>query len=391
MADSFTFEEAVGTPSGANDSGETTADSFTFEEVAQQAPSSLAGFTNAAANQLFDLATGIPNAAITGILSGPTPLDPVGSIGKLFEAATGQERPQFGERVIPTAEQLNETLGGPSVLEQQQLAAQTPVAAQLGEITGDVAALSGARLPGVARRAASRELAIVPQELPAGFKRLANRALDKIQRNVGGITKRARETGLQGAALAIADSGDPLQTGALAAGTQFAGSLAINIIPRSAKGALALTSAAAAATVAIQALKTVTPGGRDRSLESFESAVTKIVGALAVGTLAGAAGFGRVGGKFAQDLPRVADLITSVPRSAIISLIEQASKDDRVEVVLGKSMSEPGFFTASQRNRLNRAIRGGTLTETIDSLSKTRDFARKLEQIAPDVIPATVS
>lgn len=258
----------------------------------------------------------------------------------------------------------------PSAIFDEQLAAfqsrtearreSSPVASTLGRSAADAATLALGRIPMMRLRRALPAMRFEEAAQPTAFRRTVARFLERpaIRRILRG-TGRSTETGLEGATLAILDREDPTELALYSAGAQTAGSLSLEALRQMRQHPIAASVFLTGAT--LQVLKEATPGGRDRILESLESAASKVPTLLAVGGLAGAAGTGRVTGPFSRDFPKIADAITALPRGAMLSLLKEATQDeekgsDEVRTVLETFVRDPSFFGKEERRRLSRAI-----------------------------------
>lgn len=265
-----------------------------------------------------------------------------------------------------------------------------PGAAVAGDVTGDVATLLTGRTP-LARGARNRRLAaraIPKKAIPPGFKAEVDRLVNsRIAQGLkrGGL--RIGETGLEGAVIAALNDDDPVTAAALAAGAQAAGSTFLGLAEFGfGKNGKNLAISLAGATAMIQMFKSATPGGRDRILESTETAANKITGMLALGVLSGAAGLGRMGGKFADNVPVIADGVTAIPRGAMVSLLSDFSNPENaslIEPVIFKMAEDPTFFGPTATRRIGRAISKENLSvaDELNNLMRDRRFRQKVESI----------
>lgn len=264
---------------------------------------------------------------------------------------------------------------------QKKQAEEFPVATLLGQVGGDIASLALGRaalgLKAGAKAASSRA---------GGLEGVTVRALNKIKRGTG----KALGVGIEGAALATLGEGDPVKAAALAGGGQAAGSLALTVakIPTTGTG-LAVTAAGLVAL--IQTFKSMTPGGRDRILESAETAFEKIGIGMTVGAAAGLAGAGRLrGSQLSTRAPRVmdrlADAINTGLRGPWVSFWSDFRKNEaeieRLEPALNAMVNSPESFTPAEQRRLERSIKNGKLSKELDQLSKNPKFREKLEELA---------
>lgn len=393
--------------------------------------------TRAGLERFTQSITGLPDLAATTLMSIPNKIardaQNFGNLPELmgYQRAESGPLPGIGERVLPGvpdaadvfagAQRLGESAAAlktgdfsqfrPDARGQQQLiseemAQQQPMATQIGTIAGDVATLGLLRSP-VARTRSLQEMgaietraaldaahkaAIDAGKLPgfraaptfsdaiksatsgsSGFASLANRA------------GRAAETGIEGAVLGILTEGDPLEMAAYSAGSQAAGSLALGALgglfsggPMKAGTKLALS--AVAVTGLLQTAKSVAPGGQDYILPTIQQAFNKVALGVAAGALAGVAGFGRMPVK---SLPAISDALSSIPRAATLSVLNDALNDTRAEKVINQISSDPNYFGPVAARRLERAFRNPniSISSVIDDLMETKVFREKYNEL----------
>lgn len=384
-------------------------------------------FLSEGVNRFADAVLGIPDAILTVAAQLPSPADiPRNAVNlatgsdeisgrTLFEDMTGTKPPAVGDQVlpIPNAEEIRAAASalvpdGSDLnlqqrfqlnrAEQEQRKQEFPVSTGAGQVAGDIATVATARGPLVAAQRAKQVSGpgrALVKYVPPGPRR----ALDDLFRSkkvstLGKAAGKATEAGLEGATIAILQGGDPLEVAAFSSAGQLAGSSALwSLNPKG--GLLTVAGAALAATTLLQMAKTVTPGGKNYILESIESGYEKATFATVAGLLAGAAGAGRLRGRQFQNMPRIVDGITTAPRAGIISVVnELTKKPDKVAgAVLETLATDPEFFSANERKRLDRAVRSPDVSfgGTVNDLLKVRDFRRRLENILPDDTPATQS
>lgn len=270
----------------------------------------------------------------------------------------------------------------------QQAAEQRPGMFTIGETGGDVAALVAGKTPlagarnqmGNAISASMREAAKVP-----GLPGVINTAALKIAKShlPRGIA-RATEAGLEGAVLSIMDGNDPYEVAGLAAGSQVFGSLAIT-------GGKHLTKNLGAALVlggvALNYLNML-PGGDSGIIDAFQASATKVLPTIGLGLLAGMAGYGRAPQWMQDKVPEIADAISTIPRGAITSLIQEAWEErergeNNISLVLQKYSSNPEYFGSTAARRLERAIttEGVSVKEAIDSLMDNKEFRERFNEL----------
>lgn len=271
---------------------------------------------------------------------------------------------------------------------------ERPFSSAVGDAFGTGAALFAGRVPAsnaVAEASRVNRLTRAIGGNPSarllpGAKRALTRvaespAINTLARAAG----RSLETGVEGAALALVQKNDPVEMFGFSAGGQLAGSASLSLLTK--PKLLGLAGAAAGMAALIQTTKTATPGGRDRILESIETAFDKVTFGLVLGAAAGIAGAGRFarGTRLAEDLPKFVEAVGSIPRGTAIGVLSQVidraeAGDDTIERVLTKLAQEPESFSPSQRNRLERGIKTGSLIKEIDGLMKNSSFRASLKR-----------
>jgi hypothetical protein len=368
-------------------------------ELARQ-PGATEAFGRFAAGEFADNMLAVPDLAATAGLRIATNQPLLGGDAPL---------PKLGERVLPIP-RVGEMAAGARAIpkifsgsgfkdafqagtEEQtaydaSLREAHPIASGAGEITGDIATLFTGRtgLRKGAKAEASTIAAgrsVVPYIEPG-----LRRQLDEITRSVIGSKlprglARAAETGIEGAVLAVLDEGDPIQTAALAAGSQAAGSLFMTMAKPFASGP-GLLSAVALSAVGIQLFKEATPGGPDSAIQSLETSIFKVLPIVSLGVVAAAAGFGRISGPMKQNLPKLADAITTIPRGSIVSLLETLSKDEkegRPESmrVLETFAADPTAFGPGAMLRIQRSLEAGNFSEEVSRLMEIPEVRQLVE------------
>jgi hypothetical protein len=275
--------------------------------------------------------------------------------------------------------------------EDERVRQEHPFATGAGEVAGDVATLITGRAPiaSLVRRAEERLTRKGPEiffggTVPAiepGIRRTIDRALKaETTRRLARGAGRSVETGLEAAILETVkgDNPDPLQAAALAAGGQVAGSafleggrglLSGGLLKGGGKVALAAGSIAGM----WQLVKSATPGGRDRILESIEHGFDSVAFSVMLGAVASVAGAPRYrDGKLAEELPRIVDGLASVPRGATLSLLTDfanadESEQQRFERVLNNLARDPDFRGRdAQERKIVARIRGQSASGVID-------------------------
>lgn len=256
-----------------------------------------------------------------------------------------------------------------------------PVASTVGDIGGDIATLLlGRRSTGadkllqrVETRLGGRASADVAENLAGDLEKVVKSpAWQRMARG----SVRSLETGIEAAALDVLKdpNADPLETAALAAGGQMVGSgmLAgaqglVSGGPMSA--GVKITVAAASTWGLLQLLKSATPGGQDRILESIETGYDKVALMLGLGVGAAAIGatrYGRGNTALADQTRTFLDGIGTVHRGSQLSVLSDwtegdAEKRATIETVLTAMSRDPTYGGRNEVERdLVQRIREGT-------------------------------
>lgn len=271
---------------------------------------------------------------------------------------------------------------------------QHPVVTDIGGMVGDGATLLLGR--GIARKnlQPTAETGAAIKHIVDGLTKnpgVARAVAEQFQRGplkaLANASKKALETGLEGAAIAAIQGGDPLETAGYAAGAQVVGSAALSPVTGVFSGgpmrsANKLAIAAVGVMSLAQIVKSASPGGRDRILESIEFGFDKVTLGIAIGALGAAVGAGRL---TPRNVPMLTDAITSIPRGAAISMLndllkEKDSSIDTSERTLNHLIANPQRFNKSQTQQLEAALQSGRLSETVAQMvEKDPRFARLID------------
>lgn len=295
--------------------------------------------------------------------------------------------------LLPGGESLSEAFARNSAefaANEQAMREAHPAAAVVGDVGGDVATIITGRAP-LARTIARAEQRLAGNAAAKSAQSNVGYVLDKTvtspaMRRLARGAGRSLEAGAEAAILDTLKGDDPLETAYVAALGQAGASGAIELGKTVWRHpSLAMAGLAAAST--IQIMKSATPGGRDRILESIETGFNKITWTLAASVAAGALGGGRLrGGEFANRFPKLADAISTLPRASMISLAEEWADADpkqqqRIEAVSQKLASDPEYFGPAEALKLDKAFRNGTVLPTLERLSKERRFRERLNSL----------
>jgi hypothetical protein len=344
-----------------------------------------------------------PASVLTGGMDAPTSLDAQAFAPSLMETAfqgkvptgydltgtggiapkTEPREPQmltpFGETF---AQKRDEVLEG--VLDRR---AEHPIGAAGGDVLGDVATVLTGRVPYVSGQRATRLATppAKPQKIDPGFRRWADRRVNDIQSWLKTSGLKMAETGLEGATMAALQDEDPLAAAAFGVGAQAVGNISQGVwdeIPGK-RPTIKLAVGGIAATALWQVWKSLTPGGRDRILESEESAYDKMAAIVAVGAMTRMAGFSRPNQRQLDDLGAVVDSWHTMRRGAVMSLFSELENDDSgdMERVMMQLSQDPSFFSPTAQRRISRAAttEDVSMGNTIESLMEAdRKFRRKV-------------
>lgn len=357
------------------------------------------------------------------------------SVGDFFNAALQQEqgRGVAGglnrlQDFIPDTLDVQASLSrGDTAVNREELLEQLlrenerfPNAAAGGNISGDVMSLLQGRA-GIKMFRDSRMVnpPLPAKDIPSGTRALLDDIVNsKFATMMRRGTKRSGEVGLEGAAIALLNDGDPITTAGYAAGTQAAGSLALTLLTT--KTGLGLVGSAALGTALLQMFDTVVPGGDDFILPNIEGAFNHLASAIGIGMMAGMAGTGRIPtgqaavaqsvraarqagqptrmplrASLTENLPNFADAITQVPRGVMVSMITDATDPknpnaDIQKMVIRQMAIDPEFFgtTAGRRIARSMTVEGAvSLKDTIESLLDDKRFREKLDELSARAAP----
>lgn len=278
-----------------------------------------------------------------------------------------------------------------------------------GEFGGDVATLAAGRLPrtgpgGLLDQSVQRALSTFSRRMGPASKGLKAAAKDiaqnptfqDIARGVG----RSAETGLEGMALSILQDGDPLETGALAAGAQLVSSASLTGAKAGfelpfkllagkptglSKAALGIGVNAFLATQLINLAQNIVPGGEDSPIEAQETAYEKIlIGALA-GMVIGLPGKRPKADGLLDRFPSVADAILTAPRTGVIKLAQAMAEDPDAERLVVTMGSTPEAFPEGQVKKLNKAVADGDISDVLVDILADERVAAVLEAPLPQL------
>ena len=277
---------------------------------------------------------------------------------------------------------------------RQDLAAENPTADTLGGFSGDVLSLLTGRAPRSGAgglfdekildtlRGASTKLGAKAGS--TGTVKQAKEIIDSelFQDTMRGLG-RGLETGLEGAALAIVQDGDPLETFGLAAGGQLASSgaltaaggaveLPLKLFGQNRLGKFSKTLIGATAQgVMLTTLFQVFQKNPDAA---EETAFDKLTTSLVIGGTLGLAGKRSKPDGVLKNFPTLADAILTVPRTGMIKVAQSLAEDPDAQLVAQTMASNPDAFTQDQLTAIQAGIEGGDLSSVVRDLSEDSDF-----------------
>jgi hypothetical protein len=265
----------------------------------------------------------------------------------------------------------------------------SPVQDFAGEALGDAATVLTGRAP-IAK--ASRGKGLTPTfrfaTTPGARKQIQDVLNSKGVQGALKVTGRSAEAGLEGLALSILDGNDPIEMGAFAAGTQAAGTLSLAAAnfanPLTQKGRSNLLMTAAGIGAILTVAENAVPGDQGSFLSNVETGFDKISMGLIAGTLAGVAGAGRLNStKLGENLPIIADGITSLPRASLQSAIQDIMSESQTGSTQSRAVFEtmlrnPTVFDDAEIRRLNRAFEKKRFGAEVEKLMQRKDFRDKL-------------
>jgi hypothetical protein len=217
-------------------------------------------------------------------------------------------------------------------------------------------------------------------------------------RNLLKATGRTAETSLEAVALDILNSNDPNDTIAYAAVGQVVGSLGLQALKSTwgsggaASGVKRLGVAGLVGAGLWQYMQQVTPGGDNSPLESVQVGFEKTLLAITAGAITGILGAGRMrgpGSKGLQDnIPRLADAMTAVPRAAMLSLLKdmvQANKAEQQQAAAALQVMGTRADELSQPMiaSLEKALSSGNFVDSVGKLMEDKDFASMIFSVSP--------
>lgn len=273
-----------------------------------------------------------------------------------------------------------------------------PIAADTGDVLADVATLYTGRAP-IGNYARQRRLMDLKSAKPAppkmdpGFRRWATRKADEYKQWFKDSGYQIAETGVEGAMLAALQDEDPVTGAAFGVGVQAVNNVAnkwwdeLGTLGTKEAGitrtGLKAGFTAFALSSLFQIFKELTPGGRDRILESQESGYAKVAATMALGAMTNTAGFGRPSRTQLDDLGLIVDTWHSARRGATMSMFTEIMNDDSGDLdrITTRIFEDPSYFDATAMRRIARAMtdENTKMGDTVATLMESdRKFRRKV-------------
>lgn len=350
----------------------------------------------------------VPDNALGRLGAATNPINVIGdlvrkaSFGYIDPQASADQARASGQRLLPGGDQivaaaLSPTAPGGGVVDRyraelargERMKAEHPIASGAGEVAGDVATMLMARAP-FRQAVANGEKMIAgmntAKNLNPGMWRLVNEAVSSApMKSLYRGLYRAGEAGLEGMAMAVLKGGDPLATGAFAAGGQMAGSGLLTLNKGLWGGGLgnfgARLAGTALASMAVTKLAyEYTPLGEGNIfdvLQAADSSFNHISHALALGVGAALLGAGRMrDAKVYGDIPKLLEGVTAAPRAAVMSVatdVIKSLKEGKQDAAraLSHLVNDPGAFNTSQLKQLSTGLESGKFGAAVDKLLKT--------------------
>ena len=316
----------------------------------------------------------LPDPSTEDVLAVP------GTVPRLLASASNAEYSRDPNAPILAGSGIRKAFGE-SLAAEQARAEENPLAHSAGRTAGDVASLLLLRPGERAARALKLErmnprAKVDVPDASVFSKEMLDAASRALSRGLG----RTAEAGFEGAVMAAIGDGDPAKTAAWSAGVQAGSSMAL-----SAKSTIMRNPIKSAVGIYFghEIWKVIAPGPQD-FFGSKDAAFQEVVGAYAVGTLAGLAGGGR-GGVGSGRVKQVTSVLNDASRHSIQSVLAQINEgrkrgDTKYETVIGKIAEDPDYFGKDFRVRLERASRSdkpNALLDEIDSLMRSNRFRQK--------------
>ena len=198
---------------------------------------------------------------------------------------------------------------------------------------------------------------------------------------------RSVETGLEGAALAMVQDGDPVETFALAAGGQLASSgalkfadgmitMPLRLFGKSQLGPIEKKLVGVGVQGAI--LGTLFKLFQQNPDVAEETAFDKLTYGILIGAALGLPGKRPKADGLLENFPTLADAILTVPRAGMIKAAQSMAEDENSRLVAA-AMTQPERFSQKHVEQFQKAVESGNLPEAAREIVGDEDFQRALK------------
>lgn len=308
-----------------------------------------------------------PAAALRGL---PMP-DAIG-VEAFMSAPVGQ---MIREGVGPAVSERREALEA----HREGLRQDHPIAYAAGDVGGTLATLLSARAPiaGQLRDFTAlrpRTARQAPRSVQREWEKFTNQ---RWVREAGRGFRKAAETGMEGAVVALLSDGDPVDTAALAAGTQGLGSATMWLARKPVKR---LVPTVIGSTLAYQMFTQAAPGIQQNIFESLDASISKVLAVSALGAMSGVAGMGRLPRETQEALGAFGEALTPAMRTPMLRVFSELTAErEREEDTLARFMEQfsedPDAFGESAVERVHRVLESedyseGDLRDLIERINR---------------------
>lgn len=291
-----------------------------------------------------------------------------------------------------------------AMAERDAIAEQNPIATLAGQLGGDAATLMLGRAPRSGPggmfdefirqnidKLSSSALKVAGNATPAArtvgqslSKEFGNRISSETFRNLAKGAGRSLETGLEGALLAVAQDGDPLETAGFAAGTQAASSLALYGVSETfqlgSKAAKAVGLGPVGKFVAGGIVSAGLAAGLMKLLQADpEAAEETAYDKLALGVVLGIAAIGGKRSKadgVLKEWPTIADGILTIPRAAMINAAQKWAEKPEDAQLVSALAENPNQFTPEQIQGFRKGLESDNPDDAVNSLRPKVTFRK---------------
>lgn len=321
-----------------------------------------------------------PGDSILGLPDGRQALSGAQAIGGLLKGEFNME------------DTFNEALQ-----ERQEIESANPNMFSFGEFGGDALSLILSRSPrsgpgGILDDAAEQLRGSVSSLIkPVGKTGMAKQTKEIVDsqafKDLARAAGRSVETGLEGAALAMVQDGDPVETFALAAGGQLASSgalkfadgmitMPLRLFGKSQLGPIEKKLVGVGVQGAI--LGTLFKLFQQNPDVAEETAFDKLTYGILIGAALGLPGKRPKADGLLENFPTLADAILTVPRAGMIKAAQSMAEDENSRLVAA-AMTQPERFSQKHVEQFQKAVESGNLPEAAREIVGDEDFQRALK------------